>query len=77
MATPTTFSVAQHTTAIWLVTFDLPPINPITPELVRELHDLVIQLETDEQVKVAVFNSANDGFFLNHFDLARGAEFPV
>jgi enoyl-CoA hydratase/carnithine racemase len=36
------------------------------PEFVLELRDIVAALETDEDVKVVVFESAVDGFFLNH-----------
>jgi enoyl-CoA hydratase/carnithine racemase len=54
--------------AYWRVTFDNPPLNLMGPEFVLEMRDLVTNLETDEQVKVVVFDSAVDGFFLNHSD---------
>src|ERR1700733_14498131 len=42
------------------------------PEFVLELREIMTAVETDEQVKVIVFDSAVEGFFLNHSDfLAR------
>jgi enoyl-CoA hydratase/carnithine racemase len=37
-------------------------------QIVLELRDIMAELEGDEQVKVVVFESAVDGFFLNHSD---------
>jgi enoyl-CoA hydratase/carnithine racemase len=70
-------TVTRHSAARWQVTVDAPPLNLITPELVGELHTLVATLESDHEVKVVVFDSANDAFFLSHFDLGRAAEFPL
>ena len=50
------------------VTFDNPPLNLMGPELVVQMRRLVTELEADEQVKVVVFDSAVEGFFLNHSD---------
>src|SRR5438094_6758957 len=52
----------------WRVTFDNPPLNLMGPEFVLELREIMTAIETDEQVKVVVFESAVDGFFLNHSD---------
>lgn len=38
------------------------------PQLVREFRDIITAVEADEDVKVLVFESAVDGFFLNHSD---------
>jgi enoyl-CoA hydratase/carnithine racemase len=58
--------------AYWRVTFDNPPLNLMGPEFVLEFREIMTALETDEQVKVVVFDSAVEGFFLNHSDfLAR------
>jgi enoyl-CoA hydratase/carnithine racemase len=50
------------------VVFDNPPSNLMGPQFVVELGNIVTALEADEQVKVVVFESAVDGFFLNHSD---------
>jgi enoyl-CoA hydratase/carnithine racemase len=52
----------------WRVTFDNPPLNLMGPEFVVEFDEIVTAIETDEQVRVVVFDSAVDGFFLNHSD---------
>ena len=52
----------------WRVTFDHPPLNVFGPEAILEMKEIITALETDEQVKVVVFDSAVEGFFLNHSD---------
>ena len=56
----------------WRVTFDHPPLNIFGPEAIPQLNEIVTALETDKSVKVVVFDSAVEGFFLTHYDfLAR------
>ena len=50
------------------VIFDNPPLNLMGPEFVREFRKIMAELEADEQAKVVVFESAVEGFFLNHSD---------
>jgi enoyl-CoA hydratase/carnithine racemase len=58
--------------ACWRVAFDNPPLNLMGPEFVQQLRDIMSALETDAAVKVVIFESAVEGFFLNHSDfLAR------
>jgi enoyl-CoA hydratase/carnithine racemase len=54
----------------WNVTFDHPPLNLIDPDTIRELLALVGELETDSEVRVVVFDSADPDFFLAHYDIA-------
>src|SRR5215475_12109404 len=64
--------LARRSPAYWRVTIDNPPINVMGPEMVREFQTVIDALEADEQVRAVVFDSAVDGFFLNHSDfLAR------
>jgi enoyl-CoA hydratase/carnithine racemase len=56
------------------VTFDHPPLNLVDPNLILEFREIVTSLEGDEQVKVVVFDSAVDGFFLNHSDFLAKLE---
>jgi len=56
----------------WRVTLDHPPLNIFGPETIPQLDELIGALETDKNVKVVVFDSAVEGFFLTHYDfLAR------
>ncbi len=52
----------------WRVTFDHPPLNIFGPETIPQLGEIVAALETDPDVKVVVFDSAVDGYFLTHYD---------
>ena len=54
--------------AYWRVILDNPPLNLMGPEFVLQFRDIVAALESDERVKVVVFESAVAGFFLNHSD---------
>ena len=53
----------------WTATFDHPPINLIDPDTIVELDALVNKLETEPDLRVVVFNSANPEFYLAHYDV--------
>src|ERR1700720_1075303 len=62
----------RRSPAYWRVTFDHPPLNIFGPDTIPQLNEIVTALETDADVKVVVFDSAVEGFFLTHYDfLAR------
>jgi hypothetical protein len=48
----------------WRVTFDIPPVNIFGPKQLPQLNGIITAIEKDEQVKVVVFDSAVDGFFV-------------
>jgi len=54
--------------AYWRVLLNNPPLNLMGPEFVLQFRDLMAAIESDEQLKVVVFESAVAGFFLNHSD---------
>ena len=58
----------------WRVTFDNPPLNIFGPETIPQLNEIVTALETDESLKVVVFDSAVEGFFLTHYDFLAKLE---
>ncbi|MDF2823004.1 MAG: putative enoyl-CoA hydratase [Mycobacterium sp.] len=58
----------------WRVTFDHPPLNIFGPAALPQLDAIITELETDAQVKVVVFDSAVDGFFLTHYDFVADLE---
>jgi enoyl-CoA hydratase/carnithine racemase len=60
--------------AYWRIAFDNPPLNVLGTPFVRQFGEIVTELETDEQVKVLVMESAVDGFFLNHSDFLAKLE---
>ena len=66
--------LSRPSPAYWRVTFDNPPLNLMGPEFILELREIMTTLETDEHVKVVVFDSAVEGFFLNHSDFLAKLE---
>jgi enoyl-CoA hydratase/carnithine racemase len=58
----------------WRVTFDYPPLNVFGPETIPQLNAIITALETDDHVKVVVFDSAVEGFFLTHYDFLAPLE---
>ena len=60
--------------ACWRITFDNPPLNLMGPEFVQQFRDIMNALETDAAVKVVIFESAVEGFFLNHSDFLAKLE---
>jgi enoyl-CoA hydratase/carnithine racemase len=72
--TPVQLRVTRHSPAYWRVTIDNPPINVMGPEMVRQFQEVINDLEADEQVRVVVFDSAVDGYFLNHSDFLAKLE---
>jgi enoyl-CoA hydratase/carnithine racemase len=58
----------------WRVTFDLPPLNIFGPKNLSQLNEVISKIETDEHVKVVVFDSAVEGFFLTHWDFLAESE---
>src|SRR5467141_1221662 len=66
--------LARRTPSYWRVTFDHPPLNIFGPETIPQLNEVVTALETDEHVKVVVFDSAVEGFFLTHYNFLAKLE---
>jgi enoyl-CoA hydratase/carnithine racemase len=64
----------RRSPAYWRVTFDLPPLNIWGPKNVPQLNAIITALETDEHIKVVVFDSAIEGFFLTHYDFLAKPE---
>ena len=58
----------------WRVTLDYPPLNIFGPESIPQLNEIIMALETDKGVKVVVFDSAVEGFFLTHYDFLAKPE---
>lgn len=58
----------------WRVTFDTPPVNIFGPRHLPLLNDIITTIEADPQVKVVVFDSAVEGFFITHYDFLAPLE---
>jgi len=74
MTTALQLRLTRRSPAYWRVTIDNPPINVMGPEMVRQFQQIIETVESDENVKVVVFDSAIDGYFLNHSDFTAKLE---
>jgi enoyl-CoA hydratase/carnithine racemase len=66
--------LTKRSPAYWRVTIDNPPINVMGPEMVSQFQEVISSLEADEHVRVVVFDSAVDDYFLNHSDFEANLE---
>ena len=64
----------RRLSSYWRVTFDIPPVNIFGPKELPQLNEIITAIEKDEQLKVVVFDSAVDGFFLTHYDFLSPLE---
>jgi len=58
--------LTRRSSGYWRVTINHPPLNIFGPYLIPQLNEAITAIETDDQVKVVVFDSAIPGFFLTH-----------
>ena len=58
----------------WRITINRPPLNIFGPDTIPQLNEVITAIETDEEVKVVVFDSAMEGFFLTHYDFLAKIE---
>ncbi|MER8844280.1 enoyl-CoA hydratase/isomerase family protein [Mesorhizobium australicum] len=72
--TTTQIRLTRRTPTYWRVTFDNAPLNVMGPQMVQEFTHLINTIEADEDVRVVVFDSSVDGYFLNHSDFKARIE---
>ena len=72
-----TLRVARSDEGVLTVVIDAPPMNLIGPELVRDLVTLLSELESDEDIRVMVLESADPEYFVPHVDLTKVAEYTA
>jgi enoyl-CoA hydratase/carnithine racemase len=73
-AAPAQIRLARRSPAYWRVTIDNPPINVMGPVMVKQFQEVMAALEADAQVRVVVFDSVVDDYFLNHSDFTAKLE---
>src|SRR6202171_5515408 len=66
--------LTQRSPQYWRVTLDHPPLNIFGPTTIPHLNEVISAIETDEHVKVVVFDSAVEGFFMTHYDFLAPVE---
>jgi enoyl-CoA hydratase/carnithine racemase len=72
-----TLRVARTDEGVLSVVIDAPPMSLIGPELVRELVTLLADLESDEDIRVMVLESADPECFVPHVDLTKVAQYAA
>jgi enoyl-CoA hydratase/carnithine racemase len=72
-----TLRVARSDAGVLSVVIDAPPMNLIGPELVRDLVTLLSELESHEDIRVMVLESADPDYFVPHVDLTKVAEYTA
>ncbi len=66
--------LTKHSPAYWRVTLNNPPLNVFGPKTIPQLNKIITAIETDAELKVVVFDSAIDGFFMTHYDFLAKVE---
>ena len=66
--------LTKHSPAYWRVTLNNPPVNIFGPKTIPQLNEIITAIETDKELKVVVFDSAIDGFFMTHYDFLAKLE---
>src|ERR1700712_2127055 len=66
--------LTKESPALWRVTLNNPPVNIFGPKTIPQFNEIITAIESDEQLKVVVFDSAIEGFFLTHYDFISPAE---
>jgi enoyl-CoA hydratase/carnithine racemase len=68
------FNLIRKSSAYWQVTFNNPPINVLDGGTIPELQRLIELMESDTELRVVVFDSANPQYFMAHFSAAAGLD---
>jgi enoyl-CoA hydratase/carnithine racemase len=66
--------LTKHSPEYWRVTLNHPPVNIFGPKTIPQLNEVITAIETDKELKVVVFDSAIDGFFMTHYDFLAKVE---
>lgn len=68
--------VIEETKNYWRVVIDNPPINNFDPWMFAELNVLMNKMQKNSDLRVVVFESANEDFFMNHHDVEHRQIIP-
>lgn len=67
-------TVIRKSPGYWQVLISNPPLNLFDPDMFADLNVLMDDIENDADLRVVVFESDNEDFFVNHHDLANREE---
>src|SRR5258707_12018409 len=66
--------LTRRTPAYWRVTINDPPLHIFGPDTNPQLKALITAIDTDAELRVVVFDSAIEGFFMTHYDFLAKIE---
>src|ERR1700740_1025274 len=61
--------VIEETPGYWRLLFDPPPLNIMDADMFEGLQEILARMDTNESLRVRVFESANPDFYLAHFEV--------
>lgn len=68
--------IVHESKSYWRVVFSHPPLNLFDPSTFAELNVLMDDIEKDNDLKVVVFESGDEDFFMNHHDVENRTTVP-
>lgn len=66
--------LTKESPVLWRVTFNNPPVNIFGPKTIPPFNEVISAIELDKELKVVVFDSAVEGFFMTHYDFLAKPE---
>ncbi len=66
--------LTKESAVLWRVTLNNPPVNIFGPKTIPQLDDIITEMESDKQLKVVIFESSIEGYFMTHYDFLSPAE---
>ena len=66
--------LTKESPVLWRVTFNNPPVNIFGPKAIPPFNEIISAIELDKELKVVVFDSAIEGFFMTHYDFLAKPE---
>jgi enoyl-CoA hydratase/carnithine racemase len=76
MTTDNRLTIVRQLPAYWRIVINNPPLNMFDPKMFAELNVLMDSIEKDRDLKVVVFESGDEDFFMNHHDVENRLDVP-
>lgn len=76
MSSGNRLTIVRQSPSYWRVVIGNPPLNLFDPKMFAEFNVLMDDIEHDKELKVVVFESSDDDFFMNHHDVEHRLEVP-
>ncbi|ELN3757467.1 enoyl-CoA hydratase/isomerase family protein [Escherichia coli] len=76
MSTVNRLNIVRESLAYWRIIINNPPLNLFDPWMFAELNALMDDIEKDKDLKVVVFESTDEDFFMNHHDVVNRNVIP-